>query len=106
MGPLQRMSLMKMKAIMLASAVWLATTHSYAEEPTLVLPEANTDIQTGVIEEDRSFFDADDDPEIDSQTDLFLDRGYKRLELLSHGKLADKVYEELAAPDYEQRTGK
>lgn len=85
------------------SLVLLSSTATIANgESNLSLPDVTAENQENYRTEDQVI----NDLEIMSQTDLFIDRGYQRLEFISHGKLVDQVLKELVDPDYEQRTGR
>lgn len=46
------------------------------------------------------------DVEYDGDLDIFLSRGYEEIDWIANTALVQKVYEEIALPDYEKRSGK
>lgn len=96
-----------MKKILLASVFSFVSLYACAESVPLKLPDAEGEIVIkDAAEATNVIGQIEDDPEIETHTDKFLERGYKLPNWINSGSLVDKVYEELAAPDYEQRNGK
>lgn len=95
-----------LKKLLLASVFSIVSSYACAESSALKLPDAEGEIVIKDAETNNVIRQIEDDPEIETHTEKFLERGYKLPNWINSGSLVDKVYEELAAPDYEHRNGK
>jgi hypothetical protein len=98
------------------STILYITTFQFFMQPVfaeeLQLPSANQEEVSSKVDSDLDgIADVDgdisaSDIEFDTQTDTFLKYGYENPTWINNGPLLDKVYNELAAPDYKDRYNK
>lgn len=98
------------------STILCVTTFQFIGQPVFAeafqsSAEMQNDITSEVKKSINEFSDADEnisssDIEFDTQTDTFLKYGYENPNWINNGPLLDKVYNELAAPDYKDRYNK